>query len=168
MAYVEFFAPKGQPYESPGQRPGLRREYRPQALKGRNHIVPPLQGLGFYRQSKPRALPWAGIFGPFRAEQLQAAKVLRKMKDRYLEATYRKGKLLAAYLYLPRQEDDKNVRVQEFPGGLLVDVTTNGRPIGIELIAPADVTLNQINAALDSFGPEHLTADELSPLHQAA
>ena len=90
------------------------------------------------------------------------------MKDRYLEATYHKGKLLAAYLYLPRQADDRSARVQEFPGGVLVDVTQDGRPIGIELISPKDVSLDQVNAALDNFGLEQMTEQELSPLYQAA
>ncbi len=33
---------------------------------------------------------------------------VNSMRDRYLEITYRKGKVVAAYLYLPRQPREKN------------------------------------------------------------
>ena len=53
------------------------------------------------------------------------------MKQPYLEVTYRRGRPLAAYYYLPRQDGDASVRTERFEGGLLVDFSTDGRPIGI-------------------------------------
>lgn len=90
------------------------------------------------------------------------------MKERYLEVTYYKGRLLAAYLYLPRREGDRSVRVDQFADGIVVDLAEDGRAIGIELTSPHDVTLEQVNAALQKYGLPALPEEELSPLHQAA
>jgi hypothetical protein len=38
------------------------------------------------------------------------------MKERYLEITFRKGKPLAAYLYLPRRVGVKSARIVEASG----------------------------------------------------
>jgi hypothetical protein len=38
------------------------------------------------------------------------------MRGRYLEVTFRKGRPIAAYLYLPRRGSDKAVRVAKVPG----------------------------------------------------
>ena len=59
------------------------------------------------------------------------------MHGRYLEVTYRHGKPLAAYLYLPRDENAKSVRVVQEQSGLLVDLGEDGRPIGIEILCRA-------------------------------
>lgn len=90
------------------------------------------------------------------------------MTTRYLEVTYRHGKPLAAYLYLPRQSDDRSARVAQFPGGLVVDLTEDGRPIGVEILAPATITLDQINHALTQYGLRDLPEEELAPLREAA
>lgn len=89
-------------------------------------------------------------------------------EERYLEITYRKGRLLAAYLYLPRKEGDRSVRVEQFAGGIVVDLTEEGRPIGVELTSPGEVTLQQVNTALEKCGIPPLLEDEFSPLPQAA
>ena len=85
-----FFAPKGQPQISPGQRPGCRDNEVPVALKGRNkertEAVSPAccapSGLEFSRRSRPRAalrgerrsaLPWADLWLPLRGEYLSSA-----------------------------------------------------------------------------------------------
>ncbi len=86
------------------------------------------------------------------------------MKERYLEVTYRKGKPLAAYLYLPRQTDVKSVRTQPQGNGLLVDYTTGDQPIGLEITAPAQVTLEQINEVLGELGLETIEPEDLAPL----
>ena len=59
-----------------GNALGEDERNEPQALKGRHLIVPPLQGLLLHGYPNPRALPWAVLFGPFRAERLHSAKVL--------------------------------------------------------------------------------------------
>jgi len=70
------------------------------------------------------------------------------MNHRYLEITYRNGKPLAAYLYLPRRTDDKSARVEPHGHGYLVDWTEDGRPIGIEMPSPSLVTLTGLNDVL--------------------
>ena len=90
------------------------------------------------------------------------------MKGTYLEVTYRAGKPLAAYLYLPKKEGEKSARVEKRGPGLLVDLTADGRPIGIEIAIPALVTVEAVNQILTSYGLEPVDSVELSPLRQAA
>ena len=89
------------------------------------------------------------------------------MKHRYLEATFRKGKLLAAYLYLPRNAGDASVRTARHGEGLLIDFTADGRAIGIEMAAPSRVSLDALNRALAAVNQAPATADELGPLAAA-
>ncbi len=89
------------------------------------------------------------------------------MKERYLEVTFRNGRPLAAYLYLPRIDGDRSVRTEETDSGLLIDYAEDGRPIGIEITAPENVTVPQLNAVLDRLGIERLRPDETAPLHAA-
>ncbi|MDX2056006.1 MAG: DUF2283 domain-containing protein [Polyangiaceae bacterium] len=89
------------------------------------------------------------------------------MKHRYLEVTYRKGKPLAAYLYLPRAPSAKAVRTEDAGNGMRVDYDTSGNPIGIEITAPTLVTLDAIGAVLERAGQLRLLPDEWAPLHAA-
>lgn len=91
------------------------------------------------------------------------------MKARYLEVTFRKGKPLAAYLYLhlPRDSGAKSARTEDVGSGLLVDYQADGRPIGLEITAPSKVTLDQINAVLDRLHLPQLDPQELTPLKAA-
>lgn len=89
------------------------------------------------------------------------------MKTRYLEVTFRKGKPLAAYLYLPREPGTKSVRTEDFGSGLLVDYQADGRPIGLEITAPGKVTLDQINAVLERLNLPLLDPQEWTPLKAA-
>jgi hypothetical protein len=43
------------------------------------------------------------------------------MKNSYLEVTFRRGRPLAAYLYLPRQPNDKSYRTKRAEPGLVID-----------------------------------------------
>ncbi len=86
------------------------------------------------------------------------------IKHRFLEVTYRAGKPLAAYLYLPRQTGDKSSRTCKFEPGLLIDYRADGQAIGIEITTPTRVTLDAINRALAAANQEPITAEELVPL----
>ena len=86
------------------------------------------------------------------------------MKHSYLEVTYRKGRAIAAYYYLPQQADDKSVRTERVGGGLLVDFSSDGRPIGIEISSPSRFDLAALNAALVHLGQEPARPEDLSPL----
>ena len=89
------------------------------------------------------------------------------MKQRYLEVTYRNGKPLAAYLYLPRGANAKSARTQDGGHGMQVDFDSNGSPIGIEITAPTIVTSDQISELLQRIGQPPLRSDEWAPLQAA-
>ena len=89
------------------------------------------------------------------------------MSDRYLEVTYRGGRALAAYLYLPRVSSEKTVRTEKAAPGLLVDFAADGRPIGVEITSPRRVTVEALNAVLDELHVERLDSDEAAPLRAA-
>jgi len=89
------------------------------------------------------------------------------MKHRYLEVTFRNGKLIAAYLYLPRRPGDVSIRTERQAAGLLIDFAEDGRAIGIEIAAPSKVSLDTLNHALSAVNQDPATADELGPLAAA-
>ena len=91
----------------------------------------------------------------------------KRMKDRYLEVTFRKGKPLAAYLYLPRSVGAKSARTEEALPGVLVDFSATGAPIGLEIITPTSVTVSQINVVLTTLGLAAISPEELAPLQAA-
>lgn len=90
------------------------------------------------------------------------------MKQPYLEVTYRKGRPIAAYYYLPRLEQDKSVKTEHVGGGLLVDFASDGRAIGIEISSPARFCLLALNEALVRLGMESARPDDFSPLEAAS
>lgn len=89
------------------------------------------------------------------------------MKRPYLEVTFRKGKAIAAYLYLPRPTGTKAARTVEVRPHVLVDYAATGEPIGIELTAPATVDVLSMNEVLDEIGAPPLGSDDLAPLRAA-
>ena len=89
------------------------------------------------------------------------------MRERYLEVTFRKGRVLAAYLYLPRQAGAKSARTERVGDGLLADFDTEGNAIGLELTDPAHVSLEQLNRALAHIGAAPADPDEFAPLRAA-
>jgi len=86
------------------------------------------------------------------------------MNQAYLEVTYRHGRPLAAYYYLPRRPGDRAYRTSRGPSGLLVDYTRQGRAIGIEITAPALLSLTLMNRVLRDLGQKPVKRTELSPL----
>jgi hypothetical protein len=89
------------------------------------------------------------------------------MKEPYLEITFRHGRPLAAYLYLPRERDEKSARAEQAAPGLLVDFTSSGRPIGLEITAPGRVSTVTINRVLTDLGFPPLPDADLAPLRAA-
>lgn len=90
------------------------------------------------------------------------------MKKNNLEVTFRNGMPLAAYYYLPRRADDKCIRVEKHGPGLLVDLSADGYPLGVEISIPALVTVDSLNAVLQTYGVDPIDPIELSPLKIAA
>jgi uncharacterized protein YuzE len=89
------------------------------------------------------------------------------MKHRYLEVTFRNGRPLAAYLYLPRNATDKSVRTVKVEEGLLIDYAADGRAIGIEITSPSRLSLAALNRALTAAGQNAATVEEVAPLAAA-
>ena len=86
------------------------------------------------------------------------------MSQRYLEVSYRKGKPLAAYLYLARKSGDVSARTDRPEPGFVVDRAGDGRAIGVEITSPAKVTLAALNRVLAAINEAPATPDELAPL----
>ena len=89
------------------------------------------------------------------------------MRNSYLEVTYRHGRPLAAYYYLPRGDGDRSVRAERFAGGLVVDFAGDGRPIGIEITAPSRLVLGELNQLLARLGQNPVAREDLAPLAAA-
>jgi len=90
------------------------------------------------------------------------------MRERSLQITYRKGRPLAAYLYLAGETGEKSARTEPSHDGLLVvDYAADGRPIGIEIVSPDAVGLDQLNSVLEKLGVLPLAEEEYRPLSAA-
>ena len=89
------------------------------------------------------------------------------MKEAYLEVTFRRGRPIAGYYYLPRRPGDKSVRTMRIEPGLVIDIGRNGKPIGIEITAPRQITASLFNRVLRDFGLPALKRTELTPLRVA-
>jgi hypothetical protein len=86
------------------------------------------------------------------------------MKAPYLQVTFRRGHPVAAYYYLPRQGNPKSVRARRVEPGLVVDFTAEGQPIGIEITAPAKVSLVTLNALLRELGQAPASEADFAPM----
>lgn len=84
--------------------------------------------------------------------------------SRYLEISYRNGRPIAAYLYLPRREGDHSVRAEDLGGGLIADFSADGRAIGLEILSPLSTSLETLNLALARIKEAPLSSDEARPL----
>ena len=74
------------------------------------------------------------------------------MREPYLEVTFRHGRAIAAYYYLPRPPGQKSARTRRVEPGLVIDFTTGGQAIGIEITAPAKLSLAALNDVLRELG----------------
>lgn len=86
------------------------------------------------------------------------------MKNKYLEITYRKGKVMAAYLYLPREVGEKSLRTEKFIEGILIDYGKFNQPIGIEITDPRKIRANIINEILSRIENISVQAEDFAPL----
>ncbi len=89
------------------------------------------------------------------------------MKNSYLEVTFRHGRPLAAYLYLPRRPADKSHRTERVEPGVVIDFNRRGKPIGVEITAPAKVSTAALNRVLRRLGVQTVTRADLAPLRAA-
>lgn len=86
------------------------------------------------------------------------------MKQAYLEVTFRRGRVLAAYYYLPRRPGQKSYRTRRVEPGLVIDFTRGGQPIGVEITAPTQFSLAALNSVLRELGFPPATRGDLAPL----
>lgn len=86
------------------------------------------------------------------------------MSSTYLEVTFRHGRAMAAYLYLPRQPEERSVRTRRVEPGMIIDFGASGNPIGIEITAPEQVSLDAVNQVLRELGVPPVTGEDLAPL----
>jgi len=89
------------------------------------------------------------------------------MNDAYLEVTFRHGRPLAAYLYLPRRPGQRSYRASRVEPGLVIDFSRGGKPIGIEITAPRKVSVAVLNRVLRQLGMPAVTRADLAPLRAA-
>jgi hypothetical protein len=86
------------------------------------------------------------------------------MKEPYLEVTFRRGRVLAAYYYLPRTAGQKSFRSRRVEPGLVIDFTRGGQPIGVEITAPTKFTLAGLNRVLRELGFAPATRADVAPV----
>jgi hypothetical protein len=86
------------------------------------------------------------------------------MNESYLEVTFRHGRPWAAYYYLPRSPRDRSHRSKRVEPGLAIDLRHDGKPIGIEILAPERLTLAIFNRVLRGLGRPTLRRADLAPL----
>ena len=86
------------------------------------------------------------------------------MKESYLEVTFRRGRPLAAYYYLPRRPGQKSYRTRRVEPGLVIDFARGGKPIGIEITAPNKLSLASLNRVLREFGFPLVNRNDLAPV----
>lgn len=89
------------------------------------------------------------------------------MHDKYLEITFRKGKPLAAYLYLSRKSGTKAVKSKKYEEGIIVDFDGNNSPIGLEITSPIQIHISEINKILELLNISPISEKEFAPLKAA-
>jgi len=85
------------------------------------------------------------------------------MRETSLHLSYRKGKLLAGYLYL----DDpriKSARNRQMEAGLVVDFAADGHPIGIEITSPTLFSLEALNRVMAALNLDPASPTDIAPL----
>jgi hypothetical protein len=89
------------------------------------------------------------------------------MSRSFLEFTFRQGKPIAAYYYLPRRKGDVAALTDRRDDGILIDFTADGRAIGIELTTPSRISLERLNQVLAEINQTLATPADLQPLTAA-
>ena len=89
------------------------------------------------------------------------------MKTVSLQITYRKGKPFAAYIYLARRPGQKSARTEAITQDLLIDYAKDDTPLGIEIVSPGYVSLDEIQRVFDHLGLGRPEPADLEPLKAA-
>ena len=86
------------------------------------------------------------------------------MNTPYLEVTYRRGRAIAAYYYLPRRPGQRSMRTRRVEAGLLVDYARGGKPIGVEITSPGVLSVAAFNRVLRELGVASVSREDVAPL----
>jgi len=86
------------------------------------------------------------------------------MNTPYLEVTYRRGRAIAAYYYLPRRPGQRSMRTRRVEAGLLVDYARGGKPIGVEITNPGVLSVAAFNRVLRELGVASVSREDVAPL----
>jgi len=86
------------------------------------------------------------------------------MNTPYLEVTYRRGRAIAAYYYLPRRPGQRSARTRRVEAGLLVDYARGGKPIGVEITNPGALSVAAFNRVLRELGFASVSREDVAPL----
>jgi uncharacterized protein YuzE len=86
------------------------------------------------------------------------------MKTPYLEVTFRHGRAIAAYYYLPCRHGQRSVRTRRVEGGLLVDYAKGGVPIGVEITSTGRFSVSAFNRVLCELGLPPVERRDFAPL----
>ena len=89
------------------------------------------------------------------------------MRAANLQVTYRHGLAIAAYYSLPVEHEGDVARSSPHAPGLVVDFAASGKPLGVEITAPGQVTIAAFNALLVELGLPAVDEAELAPLRAA-
>ena len=89
------------------------------------------------------------------------------MKPISLQVTYQDGKPFAAYIYLSGSPGQKVDRTEEVVPELLVDYSSDGTPLGIEIVSPGFIQIEEIVELFDRLGIGRPDPRELAPLRAA-
>ena len=94
------------------------------------------------------------------------------MRDRYLEVTFRKGRVLAAYLHLPRALGVISTRSERVAPGVVADYGPDGALIGFEVPRPRHQTGETHAVVYRTLGAAGIVGssarEEVAPLASAA
>ncbi len=89
------------------------------------------------------------------------------LQETCLEVSYMRGRPYAGYYYLPGYWDERSVRCKAMEAGLVVDFAKDGRPIGVEITEPSQVTAAAMNRVLKKLGQRAIRAADLAPFRAA-
>jgi uncharacterized protein YuzE len=71
---------------------------------------------------------------------------------------------LAAYINLPSRGSQKSFKTKRVEPGMVIDFNEHGEPLGVEIIAPRDITLAAINRVFRGLGLPPLKKSDIAPL----
>jgi hypothetical protein len=70
-------------------------------------------------------------------------------------------------IYLARRPGQRSARTEQVSPGLLIDYAADGTPLGIEIVSPGEVAMDEILGVFDRLGLGRPAASELAPLRAA-